>query len=447
MSKRFALLLLAASFHVASAWAGAVLQSFTVTTAAAPPSSGVFASIGPQAGRSIGAGVTWPVSINLALLGSQPSSVTLNFPDRPYVTLSRVRSQPLSNGSFTWTGRGPGCSVVFNAWTTGFSGTISCTYGNYGIDSVPGASSLILTRYDQSGASSQIAWEPTPSAPPPMIPLAPQAPTSPGDPPDTAIDILVLYTEGVRQHFDPSGGKTSTVQHMLSYVTGTQHAMDNSTITNHPTIATVNMVAAKRVSRPDSGSLVADRTWVVTDSEPMGLRKFWKADVVVYVTENGGTDYFGLAWEPSSEGLDAPGPGYAPFAAATVLRSHAMNDESNANPQQPFVSPHEFAHTLGANHEVGNGSNPATPVESWAYGHWAPNAEGGNRTIMSYLVPGCTLPCVRILNYSNAGVQVDWFRTGVAGQKENARTIQDFASTTAQYFSNYSRIFADDFEF
>jgi len=51
------------------------------------------------------------------------------------------------------------------------------------------------------------------------------------------------------------------------------------------------------------------------------------------------------------------------------------------------------------------------------------------------------------LNYSNAGVQVDWFRTGVAGQKENARTIQDFASTTAQYFSNYSRIFADDFEF
>ena len=73
--------------------------------------------------------------------------------------------------------------------------------------------------------------------------------------------------------------------------------------------------------------------------------------------------------------------------------------------------------------------------------------EGGNRTIMSYLVsPDCAAPCPRILNYSNSQVVVDWFRTGVANTQENARTINDYGPTAAQYRASLGRIFYDGFE-
>jgi Metallo-peptidase family M12 len=164
------------------------------------------------------------------------------------------------------------------------------------------------------------------------------------------------------------------------------------------------------------------------------------------LTYNGGTS-LGASETPGYMGLPLPGPSFAPFAVAAVQYNFAMTDTSGDVPLEPFVFPHEFAHTLGANHNHEDTDN-TTPVDKWAFGWWQAHTDGGgDRTIMSYWVdPNCTLPCTRILNYSNHSVVVDWFRTGVAGLDENALTIDATAPATALYRSNIRRIFYDGFQ-
>lgn len=423
--------------------AGVALQSFAVVSSGS--SNGVFATIGsqetPGSGHAPGASVVWPVTIDMQTLAALPPSIVINFPDRAAVTLTRVRSEPREPNAFLWTGRGNDCSAMFRSAAVGFRGWISCLNAPYGVDHVPNGSPLMLTRYDPSLVLS--ALEPPPSN-------SPSSPTSgaPGNgltcpaanaqQPDQAIDILVLYNEQVRLAHDPSGGKANTVQFMHDAVDQTQLAMDNSTTMGQPTIAQVNFVAAKEVTRQNSGDLVADLDYVTHDPEPEGIRNYWSADVVMYVTQTGGP-YAGIASEPLTNGLPGPGPAYAPAAAAVVVNSYTVLDGW-------YVFAHEFAHNLGANHNLEEPHN-STPVEPWAYGHWGTNADqGDNRTIMSYQESTCTSPCTRILNYSNGHVVVDSFHTGIVNQQENARVINDVAPITAQYCGSLGRIFADGFE-
>ena len=427
----------------ASVWGSAALQGFTVTGSG--PTNSAFVQTGPQAARPIGVGATWPVTVDLSFLASQPATVVLNFPDRSAATLTRMRSELRESGGFLWTGRGDGCTVVFSAWASGFRGVISCLSANYGIDLIPNGSGLQLTRYDSVPGAKETAWES-----PPIINTVPSIPgNTPNASPqgDTVIDILVLYTEAVRQHFDPSGGNVNTTAFMRQCVDTTQAAMDASTTSGQPSIAQVHMVAAKKVSRTENGDdFTADLQWLLLQPEPVGLRNFWAADVVVYMTEDTGTTY-GQSNQPKANGLPAPGPSFAPYALSVLMRNHAINDDSGASIPQPYVFMHEFAHSLGADHDYGNAVNTTNPVQPWSYGHWASRAEGGNRTIMSYLVsPDCTAPCPRILNYSNSQVVVDWFRTGVLNSQENARTINDYGPTAAQYRASLGRIFYDGFE-
>jgi hypothetical protein len=51
-----------------------------------------------------------------------------------------------------------------------------------------------------------------------------------------------------------------------------------------------------------------------------------------------------------------------------------------------------------------------------------------------------------VLNYSNADITVDWFRTGAPDAAENARVIAEFAPAAAAYRDASDRIFADGFD-
>ena len=321
-----------------------------------------------------------------------------------------MRSELRPPNGFLWTGRGDGCTVVLSAWSAGFRGVIACLNANYGIDLIAGRSGLQLTRYDSVSGATETAWENQRAQP---LPLGSSSSTfSALSQTDTVIDILVLYTEAVRAHFDPGGGNVNTVAFMKQCVDTTQAAMDASTASGLPSIVQVNMVAAKKVSRTENGDdFVADLQWLQGASEPMHLRDFWAADVVIYVTEDTGNTY-GLSNQPKANGLPAPGPSFAPLALSTLMRSHALNDDSGVSIPQPYVFMHEFAHTLGADHNIENAVNLSNPVEPWSYGHWAHNAadNSGARTIMSYYLSSCNATpnnCPRILNYSNADVTVD----------------------------------------
>lgn len=433
-----------------AAWSGVSVESFVIIGPAVPGSQ-LFVSVGaqgapgPEAGP--GATVAWPVTLDRALLDTLPATLAVNFPDRDAITLTRLRSERRGPGAFLWTGRNGECSAMFSASPGWFRGTLSCLNAPYGIAQVLSGPDLRLTRYDDAGAAG---LEPEPLAIPPGE-LAESSPaTGPQGAADQAIDILVLYNAQVRQQLDPGGGRVNTMALMRYAVDQTQLAMDVSTTAGQPVIAQVNFLTAREISIPGISYPPDDLNYLDGDPETLALRDYWRADVIVYVTINSPGNVIGIARMPLSNGMPEPGPDFANHALAVVVHNFAVNDGD-------FVFAHEFAHTLGANHNPEQGAGNPTPVRPWAFGHWELDKDRpnyGNRTIMSYEYdpppagpPGglCTLLCPRILHYSNPGVYAGWFQTGTPW-RDNARLIDEIAPTTALYRTSLGRIYADGFE-
>jgi hypothetical protein len=253
---------------------------------------------------------------------------------------------------------------------------------------------------------------------------------------------------------DTNSSTAATVKFMHDAIDATQLALDNSTANyGQPgvqSIAQVAFLGAQEVSESDEGDAVAALTYVTNNSEPAAFRTFYGADVLMYVIEDGGTTLLGVSNGPYYNGtLPIPGHDFAMYAESVVQRNRAISDTSGTAPQyqEPYVFIHEFAHELGANHNVEANGN-TTPLTPSAYGKWAPHLAsegGGQRTIMSYLNASCTAPCTRILNFSNPNVQEDWFTTGDSAAN-NALVLQTYADTTAQYCASLGRIFANAFE-
>jgi len=441
-----------------SAHGAASLQNFTVTSSQG--SNAIFVDVGAAQSRTRGAGYNWPVSVNLPLLASQPATVLVNFPDRSTATLIRMRSRLRGPDHVMWAGYGDGCSGIFSSWTGGFVGTVSCLNTNYGVAVTGG--SYQLTRYDSVPGAMETAWE----KPPPKSNSSPSPAQTPSTPTqvDTTIDIMVLYTDAVRNHFGSKGATVANIQH---YVDVLQQALDASSPAiqsmcgppTTPSIAEVNLVATKNVSRTENNDdFDSDLAWmsdnVTPGAEVYALRQFWRADVMMYLTEDTGSTY-GQSRQPNA-GYPGPGPDFMHDANSVLMRSHALNDDTGDAINQPFVFMHEFGHTIGADHDYGNAVNTVDPVENWSYGHFANELDGsgkGARTIMSYYVSGVggcgtsSANCPRVLHFSNASICDDWFRTGLKDHHENARTIADFGpSVTAQYQLSLGRIFYDGFD-
>lgn len=414
------------------AWGGVALQSFVVVSSA--PGTHVFSSIGqmsapgPESGP--GAAVAWPVTIDLALLNTLPATLQLNFPDRSSITLTRIRSEKRGGSALMWMGRSDDCGALFDVFADGsFKSTISCLDAQYGVDHPSGSANLRLSRYDNAGMGTN--EEPSPGFHTELPPRGTST-TCPAGISDTTVDILVLF----------NGSMTTTpIWNVAQYaVDQTQMAMVQSTSPGQPTIAQLKLAGAARIARTVNNDPVGDLRDLPTDTDLKALRKYWAADAVVYITTGTGP-VEGIANVPSYEGQPPPGPGFAPAAIAVTLAAYATNPGD-------YVFAHEFAHTFGANHNRDHGVPNPTPVEPWAFGHWAVEHELGigARSIMSYVQECTGHPCERILHYSNPDVYVDgWFRTGL-NNANNALLIKDIAPVEAQYCASVGRIFANGFE-
>jgi hypothetical protein len=105
---------------------------------------------------------------------------------------------------------------------------------------------------------------------------------------------------------------------------------------------------------------------------------------------------------------------------------------------------HEHGHNMGFEHDPANGATPATASRPWSFGHYV-EGQGSQsfRTVMSYACPagGCT----RRAYFSNPLVTFNGFATGVADQRDNARTGDEVADVVAN-FRLALRDFSDGFE-
>jgi len=218
------------------------------------------------------------------------------------------------------------------------------------------------------------------------------------------IALMSVYTPQARA----AAGGTAQIQAQI------QAAVDqaNSAFINSNMTARYYLAHTAEVAYNDSGDIGADLNWVTTNATVASLRNNYGADMVSLIVNNGG-GYCGIGWVQRN-----PGSSFASYAFQVTARDCLSNQ----------TLAHEHGHNLGMEHDPANsGITPAGASYDWSFGH---NVAGSFRTIMSY---ACPAPCPRVLHYSNPDVLYSGQPTGIAEQRDNARTGDLTAAIVAAF--------------
>ena len=224
------------------------------------------------------------------------------------------------------------------------------------------------------------------------------------------IDVMSVYTPQARI----AAGGTTQVQGMI------QAAVDqaNTAFINSNMTIRFFLVHMAEAGYSDSGNIENDLNWVTSDATVASWRNTHGADLVSLITSNGG-GYCGIGWVQRN-----PGSSFANYAFQVTALGCLANS----------TLAHEHGHNMGMEHDPVSAGVTATDASyTWSFGH---NVNGVFRTIMSYNV--CSAGCPRVLHFSNPDVTYSGYPTGVANQRDNARTGDLTASIVAAFRSGGS---------
>lgn len=220
------------------------------------------------------------------------------------------------------------------------------------------------------------------------------------------IDLLSVYTPQARE----AAGGTAQIDAII------QSAVDqaNTAFINSQVNAHYNLVATAEVVYNDSGNLSSDLNWVQSNSGVASLRNQYAADMVSLIVQNG-AGYCGMGYV-----MRSPSSSFASTAFQVTARECAVGNLSFA---------HEHGHNMGMEHDPVNGVAASGASYQWSFGHYV---DGIFRTVMSYASP-CVNGCTRLPYFSNPNVSYVGYPTGIANQRDNART----ANLTAPIVSGF----------
>lgn len=223
------------------------------------------------------------------------------------------------------------------------------------------------------------------------------------------IDVLLVYTSSVK---DELGGEEETEIYVENMISTANAVYQNSDMNVTLDLAGVYETNYSEAAVPMEQQL----RWLDNDPDVANARLVNEADLVAMLTtEQGG--YCGIAW---LMGKSLVGPQFAQYAFSVTALSCVAN--------LTFV--HEVGHNMGMEHDPTNGNPPNLASFPYSYGHYV---NGDFRTIMSYAEP-CVNGCPRQLRISNPDVYYHGFSTGIAGERDNART----GDNTAPIIENFS---------
>jgi hypothetical protein len=222
------------------------------------------------------------------------------------------------------------------------------------------------------------------------------------------IRVLVVYTAAAR---DAVGGQAA-----IEALAATAVAETNTAYKNSKTKGKQVLAAAVLVNHKDGNDFSKALKWVSADKNVANLRKLHKADLVIlyFDTPTDPPQFCGLGFLITS----AAGGKFG--FSVTEAKLCAVANGTHA---------HETGHNLGLQHNPEDSSSKG--LDAFSHGHFS--VAGNWITIMSYRThcPGCA----KSLNYSNPKVSIGGIPSGIANQRDNAKTLKKTQVAAAKWVS------------
>ncbi|HTQ80083.1 MAG TPA: M12 family metallo-peptidase, partial [Thermoanaerobaculia bacterium] len=223
------------------------------------------------------------------------------------------------------------------------------------------------------------------------------------------VDILVVYTSNVRIKLGSAENVLAVIQNDIDVA--------NTTYANSQISANLRLVGTQEITLDEDGQAENELTAFHNRTDIPALRKKVGADVVSLLVERM-DDACGIGYLMNK---DALGPDFSPYAFSVVRRFCA-----------PYVLVHEVGHNMGCEHDPGNSSDtPDQASYPYSYGYFV---DGNFRTVMAY-ANRCTKDCLPTLYFSNPDVSYNGLPTGIAGDRDNHRTINNTRALVASFMA------------
>lgn len=369
--------------------------------------------LAPTPGRPVGVGPhgksAIEVDVNGAFILSGASQIQIDLPGGHSVIAERLQHQSRGATSAFWRGKltfEPTSDVTLT-WHKGFlAGAIRRAGGVFEIRPSRGGAvieELNMGSFPACGGAVQ----PRPNF---AADARTEVPSSDlgAAVPEAVIEIALLsvYTPQAR---DAAGGVSQIEAQIQAAVDNANLAFQNSQVA-----ATYTLAHTALANYNDSGSASSDLNWVASDPAVAALRNQYGADMVSLITSNGG-GACGIGYVMRSVSSS-----FAPYAFQVTDRDCAVGNLTFA---------HEHGHNSGLEHDPANGTSPSSASYPWSFGHFV---NGQFRTVMSYATP-CSSPCTRVAHYSNPSVTYLGYATGIAEQRDNARTLRSTTPVVAAF--------------
>jgi hypothetical protein len=226
-------------------------------------------------------------------------------------------------------------------------------------------------------------------------------------------DVLVVYTADARN----GAGGTDAMNALINIaVLETNIAYENSQV--H---ARLRLACKEEIDYVESDDSRTDLNRLRGNGDNHmdsvhDLRNANGADMVCLIVENLDSSC-GIA--PVMTALSS---GFESDAFSVVKRSCATGN---------YTFGHELGHNMGCHHAVGDGDPPAARGNGlYDYSHgwrWTGDSSVQHRSIMAYA------PGTRVIHFSNPNVSFDGQPTGQSNFEDNARSINNAASTVANW--------------